>query len=197
MTELESLSRQIESVFRRIETEQMQGIPLLNPALQVQTVGFQSYRGRTLGVIITPWLMNLVLLPAEGEDWSDLKPGDKTSHRLPANEFRFMVNEIEGIGICQCHSLHSPMHEFMNQEHAVAAAESFMQTLMVEVDNPETDPQDEELLGRILRCEEIPERETDGFQLADAKSQSTSDCPAAGSKEGLTRREFFRGREPS
>lgn len=195
MTELNAITRQIENAFQRIEQEQMQGIPLLNPALQVQSIGFQTYQERALGIIITPWMMNLMLLPAEGEDWSDLKPGDKTYHRLPANEYRFMVNEIEGIGICQTHSIYSPMHEFMNQDHAVAAAESFMQTLMVEVEHPDTDPHDEELLGRIMRGEETPEVEMDGFALAEAKSQSTADCPAAGDKPGLTRREFLRGKE--
>lgn len=195
MTDLETLTREIESVFKRIEEEQMQGIPLLNPALRAQAIGFQAYEGRTVGVIITPWLMNLMLLPAEGEDWSDLKPGDKTSHRFPSNEFRFMVNEIDGIGVCQSHSLYSPMHEFMDQDHAMAAAESFMQMLMVEVENPQTDPHDEDLLGRILRGEETPEVEMDGFALAEAKRASTNDCPAAGDNPGLTRREFLRGGE--
>ncbi|MEJ2455931.1 MAG: [NiFe]-hydrogenase assembly chaperone HybE [Candidatus Thiodiazotropha sp.] len=193
MTDLKALSHKIEAVFRRIEQETMQGIPLLNPALQVQTIGFQSYEGRTLGVVITPWMMSLMLLPAEGEDWSALKLGDKQHHRLPANAFRFMVNEIDDIGICQTHSLYSPMNEFMNQEHAVAAAESFMQTLMVEVEHPDTDPHDEELLGRILRGEETPEVELNGFALAE--SHADSDCPAAGDQPGLTRREFLRGRE--
>ena len=36
-------------------------------------------------------------------------------------------------------------------ESGLAAAESFLQTLMVEVEQPDTDPHDEELLGRILR----------------------------------------------
>ncbi len=195
MSDLNALSQEIEAVFRRIEREQMQGIPLLNPALQVQTIGFQTYQGRTLGIVITPWMMSLMLLPAAGEDWSSLQLGDKQHHRLPSNEFRFMVNEIDGIGICQTHSLYSPMHEFMNQDHAVAAAESFMQTLMVEVEHPDTDPHDEELLGRILRGEETPEVEMDGFALAEAKSRTDSDCPAAGDQPGLTRREFLRGGE--
>ena len=195
MSDLTTLAKEIEMTFQRIEQEQMQDIPLLNPALRVQSIGFQVYEGRALGIIITPWMMNLLMLPSEQDDWSELKLGDKTHHRLPANEFRFMVNEIDGIGICQTHSLYSPMHEFMNQDHAVAAAENFMQTLMVEVEEPDSDPHQEELLGRILRGEETPEVEMDGFALAEAKSQSTADCPAAGEKPGLTRREFLRGRE--
>jgi [NiFe] hydrogenase assembly HybE family chaperone len=189
MSELETLSQQIESVFQRIEKEQMQGIPLLNPSLQVQTIGFQRYQGRPLGVLITPWMMNLLLLPGEDDDWSELELGDKQHHRLPANEYRFMVNEVDDIGIYQSHSLYSPMHEFMNQEHAVACAESFMQTLMVvAVDEPDTDPHDEELLGRILRGEETPEVELDGFALAEASSNiTTAENPV------FTRRQFLRG----
>ncbi len=197
MTDLATLSRQIEAVFKRIEIEQMQGIPLLNPALHVQTIGFQRYQERTVGIVITPWLMNLVLLPAEGEEWSDLKLGDKTSHRFPANEFRFMVNEIDGIGIYQSHSLYSPMHEFMDQDHAVAAAESFMQTLMVEVEHPDTDPHDEELLGRILRGEETPEMELEGCALAEAKSAADNNSLAETERQVISRRDFLRGNRPT
>lgn len=180
MQDLKSLERRIEAVFQRIEQEQMQDIPLLNPALQVQTIGFQPYQDRTIGILITPWMMNLMLLPAEDEDWSDLQLGDKLHHRFPANEFRFMVNQIDGIGICQTHSLHSPMHEFMNQEHAVAAAEGFMQTLMVEVENPDTDPHDEELLGRILRGEET--------------NDTVDEAPSEVGERCLSRRELLRGK---
>jgi [NiFe] hydrogenase assembly HybE family chaperone len=178
MQDLEKLSRRIEAVFQRIEQEQMRGIPLLNPALRVQCVGLQAYQGRSVGIVITPWLMNLLLLPAADEDWSELQLGAKQTHRFPANEFRFLVNEIDGIGTCQTHSLHSPMHEFMHQEHAVAAAESFMQTLMVEVENPDTDPHDEELLGRILRGEET--------------NDATDDVAPQAGERCLTRRELLK-----
>lgn len=193
MSELEQLTRRAEAVFTRIEREQMQGIPLLNPALQVQTVGFRTFGARSLGIVITPWMMSLMLFPAEGEDWSGLRLGDKQTHRLPANEYRFTVNEFDGLGICQTHSLYSPMHEFMNQDHAVAAAESFMQTLMVSVEHPDTDPHDEALLGRILRGEETPESELDGFTLAEARREAEGGCGGAEGELCLTRRELLRG----
>jgi [NiFe] hydrogenase assembly HybE family chaperone len=190
MTDLKALTQKIEDVFLQIEQDQMQGIPLLNTALKVQSIGFQTYEDRTLGIIITPWMMNLLLLPSENDDWSEMKLGDKTHHRLPANEYRFMVNEIDGIGICQTHSIYSPMNEFMNQDHAVAAAESFMQTLMVEVEEPETDPHDEELLGRILRGEETPEVEMDGFALAE---EEIPEQPPAPMDCNISRRDLLRG----
>lgn len=193
MQDLEKLTQQIETVFRGIEQEQMQDIPLLNPALKVETIGFQDYQGRSVGVLITPWLMNLVLFPGDDDDWSDLKLGDNYHHRLPANEYRFMVNEIEGIGICQTHPLYSPMHEFMDQDHAVAAAENFMKTLMVEVETPDNDPHDEALLGRILRGEEMAEVEMDGFALAEAKCKQEGGSAESLEQELLSRREFLRG----
>ncbi|MCG7874137.1 MAG: [NiFe]-hydrogenase assembly chaperone HybE [Candidatus Thiodiazotropha lotti] len=195
MQDLSSMTQQIETVFKRIEREQMQDIPILNPALQVETIGFQVYQGRLIGVLITPWMMNLMLFPAEGEDWSELKLGDKQYHRLPANEYRFMVNEIDQIGLCQTHPIYSPMHEFMNQEHAMAAAESFMKTLMIEVEEPETDPHDEALLGRILRGEESVEVEMDGFALAEAKCKQQSGEELSAEPVHLSRRAFLGGRD--
>jgi [NiFe] hydrogenase assembly HybE family chaperone len=185
------MTEQIETVFKRIEQEQMQGIPILNPVLQVETIGFQAYQGRLIGVLITPWMMNLMLLPGEADDWSELKLGDKQYHRLPANEYRFMVNEIDEIGLCQTHPIYSPMNEFMNQEHAVAAAESFMRTLMVEVEEPDTDPHDEALLGRILRGEESAEVEMDGFALAEAKCKQPSGDVPVDEPAPLSRRAFL------
>ena len=193
MSDLDTLIRRVETAFTRIEQEQMQGIPLLNPALRVQTVGFQTYGERSLGIVITPWMMSLMLFPAADEDWSGMTPGDKQGHRFPANEYRFTVNEFDGLGICQTYSLYSPMHEFMDQDHAAAAAGSFMQTLMVEVENPDRDPHDEALLGRILRGEETPELETDGFTLAEARRATDGGCGDAEGERCLTRRELLRG----
>jgi DNA/RNA-binding domain of Phe-tRNA-synthetase-like protein len=79
------------------------------------------------------------------------------------------------------------MHEFMNQDHAVAAAESFMQILMVEVEEPDTDPHDEALLGRILRGEVEPEIDT----LADVEQATELSEENQGSL--MTRRELLRG----
>ncbi|MCU7937293.1 MAG: [NiFe]-hydrogenase assembly chaperone HybE [Candidatus Thiodiazotropha sp. (ex Dulcina madagascariensis)] len=196
MQDLEPLTRQIEASFTRIQNEQMRGIPLLNPMLKVQTIGFQHYQERCIGIIITPWMMNLIMLPGENEDWSELELGRKQPHRFPSNPFKFMVNEVDGIGKCQTYSLHSPMHEFVNQDHATAAAKSFMQTLMVEVEHPDEDPYDETLLGRILRGEEKGEVEMDGFALAEdvTASQAALDSgltPAADPE--ISRRDLLRG----
>ena len=67
------VGQQIEQTFNRIHLENMQGIPILNPVIEVQALGFQEFEGRVLGIIITPWLMNVVILPREDEDWSQMQ----------------------------------------------------------------------------------------------------------------------------
>lgn len=130
MNKTETIATTLEQTYSKIQRENMQGIPVLNPQIRVQAVGFQEYQGRTLGVIITPWMMNFILLPGEQDDWSDLKFGHKALHTFPAQKLRFQVNEIEGIGICQTVSIRSPMNEFKTQEQAVKLASGFIAHLL-------------------------------------------------------------------
>jgi [NiFe] hydrogenase assembly HybE family chaperone len=197
MTEMKRAAEMLEDAFERINRESMQDIPIVNRMLQVQALGFQEHEGRVMGVIVTPWLMNLVLLPGEGDNWDQLQLGDRRSIDFPSGSYRFLLNEIEGAGRFLAHSLYSPMHEFINQDHAVAAAEGFLGTLMVETE-PEENPVDEELLGRIMRGEETPEVEMDGFTLSG--SSETTSPPVMGANPALSqkpvsmsRRDLLRG----
>ncbi len=201
MRDIQRVVESLERAFERIHQEQMRDIPILNPLLRVQTLGFQEYQGRVLGVLITPWLMNLVMLPAEADNWDEMKLGDKRSYNFPSGDYRFLLNEIDGVGRCQAHSLYSPMHEFINQDHAVAAAQSFLDRLMVEAVD-ETDPVDEELLGRIMRGEESSEVEMDGFAVSG--SSETPAPPVRGANpaasqvdSAMSRRDLLRGNFPS
>jgi [NiFe] hydrogenase assembly HybE family chaperone len=76
--------------FRRISDERMQGLPIVNPRLDVEAVGFRDFDEHRLGILITPWFMNLVLLPGN-DDWSELKQGDKVEVSLPSEAFEFTV----------------------------------------------------------------------------------------------------------
>jgi len=187
----------LEQAFNRILDEQMTGIPLLNNRLKVQTLGFQEHQGRIIGVLITPWLMNLVMLPGEDDDWNGLELGKKQPHKFPSNTYKFIVNEIEGIGKCQAHSLYSPMNEFVNQDHALAAAQGFLDTLMVETKPAEEDPVDQDLLGRILRGEEIPDVNLDHHAIIEATDVTTPVREASEKKvqveKKISRRELLRG----
>lgn len=153
----------MEQAFEKIHQESMQGMPLLNSSIKVETLGFQYYQDRVIGIVITPWLMNIILLPAEDEDWSGLTLGHKQSHTFPSKTLKFLVNDIDGIGFCQTHSLFSPMNKFSSHEHAVSTAQVFLDSLMIDSTASEEDLVDEELLGRILRGEETPRVNLDDF----------------------------------
>jgi len=61
MTEMEQRVAALVSFYRQVETKRMQGIPILNPALSVEAVGFRpADADETVseGVLITPWFMS-------------------------------------------------------------------------------------------------------------------------------------------
>jgi [NiFe] hydrogenase assembly HybE family chaperone len=198
MNDLQRVAETLAVTFERIHQEQMQDIPLLNPMLRVETLGFQAYQGRILGVVITPWLMNLVMLPGEEDDWGEMTLGQKFSQSFPSRSYSFLVNEIEGIGRCQTYSLYSPMNEFVDQDHALAAAQSFLSTLMVERELTEEELVDEELLGRIMRGEVTPEISAE--EMAELDELTTGAGPVRGCAvakakvdKNISRRDLLRG----
>lgn len=159
-------AERVATLFERIHREQMVGLPLLNPALSVATLGFQEFEGRMLGMVITPWMMSLLMFPSAKDSWQNLALGDKQLFHFPGGTFRFMANVLDGLGVCQMHSLHSPMHPFGNQDAARVEATAFMDRLLVApTGGLEHDPVDEELLGKILRGEQVPEMDKDGNLL--------------------------------
>jgi [NiFe] hydrogenase assembly HybE family chaperone len=96
----------------------MAGLGFLNPALQVEAVAFEPWQGHWLGVMVTPWFMNLVLLPRERESWQPLAVGAKRKLRFPAGVYEFIGADDARVGEHQTCSLFSPMLEFEDQAAA-------------------------------------------------------------------------------
>jgi [NiFe] hydrogenase assembly HybE family chaperone len=186
------LSEGLEQVFRRIERERMQGLPILNPALRVKAVGLQDWQGHCLGVLITPWFMNLMLLPSEGDDWQGLNIGDKQLHQLPSGPYEFILGEEPGVGRYQMCSLFSPVFEFADQATAEATAEAVMAALMV-AENRETVSTHEREIARRWRGEHEP-KEGD----IPAKPAIDTEAPRPSLEQHLeqplSRRDLLRGR---
>ena len=68
----------------------MHGLPFVNPALAVEAVGFAPWEGRWLGVMVTPWFINLVLAPLDPAQWRSLGQGEKRRYRFPAGDYEFI-----------------------------------------------------------------------------------------------------------
>ena len=101
---------------------------MLNPALRVQAVGFRPWGDHWLGILVTPWFMNLVLMPRIAERWQALPPRESRHHVFPAGVFEFIGAHDGAVGEYQACSLFSPMFEFADpqsaQDTAVAALEA-------------------------------------------------------------------------
>ncbi len=121
----------LQGLYRHIERHRMSGVPILNPALRVKAVGFRPWNGYQLGVLITPWFMNLVLL-GEGDagDLDRRRVGEKVPHRFPSGRYEFIVAEEATLGRYQVCSLFSPMQAFDSQALAEETAQEVMSGLM-------------------------------------------------------------------
>lgn len=136
---IEELTNRLVADFREIWHSKMRDVPMVNKMLSVEAVGFQVVDGRPLGVLMSPWFMNLVVLPGEDEDWSALTPGAKEVISFPSGEYEFIHNTRDMIGGYKACSLFSPMGEFKTQKQAVEVARAVMAALFDAANRGETD----------------------------------------------------------
>jgi [NiFe] hydrogenase assembly HybE family chaperone len=123
-------SPRLEAGYREVQATRMRGVALLNPALEVQAVGFAPWEGHWLGIVLSPWFMNLTLAPGDPAAWQALLPGEKRHYRFPAGEFEFVGASDALLGELQLCSLFSPVLEFADQQSAVITARCALEALM-------------------------------------------------------------------
>ena len=125
------LTHTLETVFNQILDQRMCGLPLLNHALSVQVAGFNPINEEWVGILITPWFMNLLLMPRLDCAWAGLNMGAKFEKSFPYGVFEFTMAVEEHLGAyAQC-SLFSPMFQFATQADALATAQSALDVLLV------------------------------------------------------------------
>ena len=112
----------LERAFEHIRRQRMQGMPMLNEALDVEAVGFRPWREHWLGVLITPWFMNVVLMPRVSAAWQAIGERETRHHVFPGGVFEFIGAREPTLGDYQSCSLFSPMFEFAGQREARATA---------------------------------------------------------------------------
>jgi [NiFe] hydrogenase assembly HybE family chaperone len=115
---------QLAAAFEQIHQQRMLGLPILNPALRVAVIGGRRWQDDWLGVLITPWCMNLVLLPGPASVRRPGPVGSTLCIRLPAGTFELIASHEPDIGPFAACSLFSPMQGFADQPSAVAVAET-------------------------------------------------------------------------
>ncbi|HUH91843.1 MAG TPA: [NiFe]-hydrogenase assembly chaperone HybE [Casimicrobiaceae bacterium] len=114
-------SSRLEAAFRDVEAR-MRGLAFVNPALRVQAVAFAPWSSYWLGVMVTPWSMNLLLLPREAGGWRPLPVGEKRRYAFPAGSYDFVSARDAAIGDYLACSLFSPVLQFADHETARTTA---------------------------------------------------------------------------
>lgn len=126
---MSGIARRIEGAFERVARTGMAGMPFLNPQLRVEAVGFHVWEGHWLGVLVTPWSINILLLPRYA-GWPSLAAGAERFVELPAGRYRFVAARDADLGEYHACSLFSPALEFADHATARATAIAALEALL-------------------------------------------------------------------
>jgi [NiFe] hydrogenase assembly HybE family chaperone len=177
--EVAAFSARLESHFAEVYRSAMADVPICNEALAVASVGFRPWRGHALGIVVTPWFMNILLVTLQGAPKVSGAPGATQSVSLPCGNVDFLVADLEGFGRLLMCSLFSPMQDFADHEAALATATAAVAALM-----------DEASLAQAPEPEIYPfapatPRETPGERAEKYRLRESAEAPR------MDRRAFF------
>ncbi|NMF87916.1 [NiFe]-hydrogenase assembly chaperone HybE [Aromatoleum petrolei] len=85
----------MERHFRRVHETRMLGLPFLNEALDVAVAACERVGGDWLAAVVTPWSIQLVLLPGGGTLWCDTAAGMRHTLSLPVGNLVFIGEAAE------------------------------------------------------------------------------------------------------
>lgn len=124
----------LQRAFDQVWRTRMHGLPVLNPALWVEAVDFERCEDgqAALGVLVTPWFMNLIRLPLDlppADETPDWPVGGTRDVEVGGETFGFIGASDPAVGSFGMCSLFSPMFEFASQTAARATAQAVLLSL--------------------------------------------------------------------
>ncbi len=188
MTETgQHICAKLTAVFTEIQTTRMADVPVLNPALSVAAFGFDPHEDHHVGVLLTPWFMNLILIPLDPDNnpLAGLQTGASQSHILPGGRFEFMITHEAALGQYLTCSLFSPMFDFADQETAEITAKAVLDQIMTASGDA---GEDEDADMRDIWQGRLPEE----GQPEETPPEENEDTSRPGRE--INRRDLFRAR---
>ncbi len=122
--------------------DSMRSLPVYNQRLDVEVVGMRRCSHGLLAVVITPWSMNLCLLPPPAVTGRE---GSSRELDFPSGNYSFIAGHLDGVGVIETCSLFSPMAEFEERAAVTAVAEHAIEGLF---ESPEPEAQSEKPMSR-------------------------------------------------
>ncbi len=127
---------EVEALYQRIHANEMADMPVLNTALAVEALGFERCAYGWLGILITPWFMNLLLLPATGVTWTSVPAGKPRSLSFASGDYIFNADRETTLGEFLSCQLFSPMYHFPDQDTARIAARAALAAVLSQPGSP-------------------------------------------------------------
>lgn len=132
------------ALYTEVMATRMQGVPVLNPAVKVQALGFeltaapqaqdtteQGHVESAIGILITPWFMSLIWLPLRRLE-QPAQVGCSQAHYVGTTCLDFIASHDGQLGSYAACSLFSPMFEFEDHAAALATAQAVLDKLREE-----------------------------------------------------------------
>lgn len=167
----------------------MADLPFYNKQLSVDSTVFREWDNYDIGVVVTPWCMNMLLLPKVTSQLPEVRLGQKFSLQFPSGQYEFICAYDEQLGDYATCSVFSPMFEFSEQTVAMETATAVLSALFDEQHKSESERhQTRQAIAEQHRwLEEQDAKPANGGGEADPTDESLQ------SSEGLSRRAFLTG----
>lgn len=118
----------LEAYYRKVYEERMRGLAVVNPALAVEAVGFRRLDEHEFGALITPWFINLFLLPGS-DRWEGRSQGGRCTIDLPGGRIDFTIAHDEELGTTLSAALFGTVADFPDQALAREVAAETLRLL--------------------------------------------------------------------
>ena len=148
----------LENYYRKVYDERMRGLAVVNPALEIEAVGFRCLDEHEFGALITPWFINLFVLPGDNR-WDDRAQGGTCTIDLPGGSIDFTIAHDDELGTTLSAALFGTVADFPDQALARdVAAETLRRLTQGEADDDkESGMTRRELLSRLAGKEAAKE----------------------------------------
>ena len=175
--------------FYRSVDGKMVDLPVYNKQLSIDATAFRKWESYDIGVVVTPWCMNVLLLHTGSAESHAFEPGQTFYLQFPSGQYEFICAYDERLGDYATCSVFSPMFEFSEQAVALETATAVLSALFDEQHKSESERhQTRKVMAEQHRILE----EQDAKQAKDTGESDSSVQPNE-LPEGLSRRAFLTG----
>ncbi|MBL1256869.1 [NiFe]-hydrogenase assembly chaperone HybE [Methylocystis sp. Sn-Cys] len=119
-----TIGETLAGLYAGVRAGPMRDVPICNDALDVEAIGFRAFGETAVGIVVTPWFMNLIVVPEP-----PVASGASVRVAVPAGDVECVSAQLDGFGAILACSLFSPMFEFSDMSAAREAAREAMKAL--------------------------------------------------------------------